>query len=193
PRGIDVAILYDRGRFRLLEKEFIPADTLRTREIVRARGVMEGDTIDVLATHWPSKLHGSSPSDWRRATVAAILLKKVDSLENAGHQKILIVGDFNDTPDSPIFSLLNSKMVNLSSEAAAQGLGSLRYKGRWELIDQALASKNLAREKIFFKIFSPPFILEADKRYLGQKPFRSHIGPRYNGGVSDHLPIIITW
>lgn len=40
-------------------------------------------------------------------------------------------------------------------------------------------------------IFAPGFLLEADKSYLGVKPRRTYIGPRYNGGVSDHLPILL--
>ena len=40
-------------------------------------------------------------------------------------------------------------------------------------------------------IFAPEFLLEEDKSYLGVKPRRTYIGPRYNGGVSDHLPILL--
>ena len=40
-------------------------------------------------------------------------------------------------------------------------------------------------------IFAPGFLLEEDKSYLGVKPRRTYIGPRYNGGVSDHLPILL--
>ena len=40
-------------------------------------------------------------------------------------------------------------------------------------------------------IFAPPFLLEPDAAWLGDKPRRTYVGPRYNGGLSDHLPIIL--
>jgi hypothetical protein len=33
--------------------------------------------------------------------------------------------------------------------------------------------------------------LEPDVAWLGDKPRRTYVGPRYNGGLSDHLPIIL--
>ncbi len=41
------------------------------------------------------------------------------------------------------------------------------------------------------KIFASDFLLEEDERYLGQKLFRTFVGPRYTGGISDHLPVFI--
>ena len=40
-------------------------------------------------------------------------------------------------------------------------------------------------------IFAPPFLLEPDKAWLGEKPRRTYVGPQYNGGLSDHLPVIL--
>ena len=34
-------------------------------------------------------------------------------------------------------------------------------------------------------------LLEKDKKWGGLKPRRTFIGPRYNAGVSDHLPIVL--
>ena len=41
------------------------------------------------------------------------------------------------------------------------------------------------------RVFSHKFLLEEDTKYLGYKIRRTLVGPRYNGGVSDHLPIIL--
>jgi len=30
-----------------------------------------------------------------------------------------------------------------------------------------------------------------DKTYFGLKPFRTYMGPKYEGGYSDHLPVYI--
>jgi hypothetical protein len=40
-------------------------------------------------------------------------------------------------------------------------------------------------------IFDAPFLLEEDEKYYGKKPFRTYLGPRYNGGISDHLPVYL--
>jgi hypothetical protein len=40
-------------------------------------------------------------------------------------------------------------------------------------------------------VFSHRFLLEVDEVYLGYKIRRTLVGPRYNGGVSDHLPVIL--
>ena len=41
------------------------------------------------------------------------------------------------------------------------------------------------------RVFSHKFLLEEDTKYLGYKIRRTLVGPRYNGGVSDHLPIVL--
>lgn len=40
-------------------------------------------------------------------------------------------------------------------------------------------------------IFYRDFLLKDDDTYFGKKPFRTFIGPRYEGGYSDHLPVFI--
>jgi len=90
-------------------------------------------------------------------------------------------------------------LVNLASGLVNRGEGSIKYRAAWELIDMFMVSANLldSNEPIFcadgaMKIYRPPFLLEDDKSFLGQKPFRCFVGPRYNGGISDHLPIMLT-
>jgi hypothetical protein len=40
-------------------------------------------------------------------------------------------------------------------------------------------------------IFRAPFLLEKDGSYTGERPNRTLIGPRYHGGISDHLPVLM--
>ena len=77
--------------------------------------------------------------------------------------------------------------------------GSIKFMGVWELIDHFLVSSNLldTLEPIYchpgsMEIFSHPALLEKDKGYLGVMPKRTYKGPRYNGGYSDHLPVVMT-
>ena len=41
------------------------------------------------------------------------------------------------------------------------------------------------------QIYAPPFLLEPDPAWMGVKPRRTYVGPRYNGGLSDHLPVLL--
>ena len=41
------------------------------------------------------------------------------------------------------------------------------------------------------QIIRHPFLLEEDEKYGGDKPFRTYYGMKYNGGYSDHLPIVL--
>ena len=36
-----------------------------------------------------------------------------------------------------------------------------------------------------------PFLMTEDRSHAGRKPLRTYSGPRYTGGVSDHLPVIL--
>ena len=51
--------------------------------------------------------------------------------------------------------------------------------------------RNPLADSAVMSIFAPPFLLEPDTAWLGDKPRRTYAGPRYNGGLSDHLPIIL--
>jgi hypothetical protein len=81
-------------------------------------------------------------------------------------------------------------LTNLALPLFSEGKGTIKYKGEWEMIDQIIISKSLVTNSEF-SIFSPENLLEKDKTYLGKKPFRTFIGPRYNGGISDHLPVVL--
>ena len=78
--------------------------------------------------------------------------------------------------------------------------GTYKYKGKWERIDHFLVSRQMVGDEGLkylycqedgYDIFAHPFLLEHDKNYLGYKVRRTLVGPRYNGGVSDHLPILL--
>ena len=107
---------------------------------------------------------------------------------------LILCGDFNDTPDSPVFQPLEAIMTNLATPLAADGQGTLRYAGQWDLIDQFWifpAPPLPALPGIRMTILRPPFLLTRDTAHGGLKPLRTYSGPRYLGGVSDHLPILL--
>ncbi len=188
PRGIDVALLYDPERVRLLDFEFITIKEFATREILYAKVALP-DTLHVFVNHWPSKYSGAKASEARRQAVCTALLHKLDSLHRSDSAAaVLLMGDFNATPKEP-------SVMRLTTEGGLKNItpkkgGTIRFKGKWEMIDQMLASPAAAQKIGPAEVFRPAFLLEDDKSFMGEKPRRTNVGPRYNAGASDHLPII---
>lgn len=208
PRGIDVALLYDPARVKVLAYGWITVREFATREILYAKVVFGGeaasrasaldsdsetplpDTLHVYVNHWPSKYGGAKASEHKRQAVCDALLAHLDSVQRAEPAaKIVLTGDFNDSPDAGVIMEL-CRAAQLHNITPKEG-GTIKYKGQWEMIDQMLASPSAAAGKIgSAEVFRPGFLLEEDKVFLGVKPRRTNIGPRYNGGASDHLPVI---
>ena len=207
-RGIDVALLYRKERFRVLSSRAVGVsllDSSATRDILYVCGIpLPGeevaDTLHLFVNHWPSKQSDDSDLSPRRMAAAYALREAIDSVRAIlPEASILIMGDFNDTPDSRILTefLRDMELCTPTADPAAEGLGSIKYKGIWELIDQFFLTENLFNRIVhrengaLMHLFAPAFLLEEDKEFLGQKPRRTFIGPRYNGGVSDNLPILL--
>jgi hypothetical protein len=70
------------------------------------------------------------------------------------------------------------------------GRGTIRYEGKWELIDMFLVSADLD-SFTEMDILEIPFLMIRESRHAGQKPLRTYSGPRYLGGVSDHCPVVL--
>ncbi|MDR2585070.1 MAG: endonuclease [Prevotellaceae bacterium] len=206
-RGLEVALLYRSDRFMVLRSYFLtvplPDPTQHTREILYTKGVLDNlDTLHLFVNHWPSKRGGAKVSLVRRMAASNRLRVSVDSIFNLNpFANIVVMGDFNDTPLSKAVKALckgGKPLYNLTIPLARKKMGTLRYRGRWELIDQIIVSENLLNTEepictsvAHFSIFSAPFLLIRDDKYLGMKPFRTYLGPRYQGGVSDHLPVVL--
>jgi len=195
-RGIDVALLYREDKFTPVEIRSLRVDMpkgKKTRDILYVKGLKKGsrDTLHVFTLHWPSKGGGEEETLPGRLAAAKTLTDVTDSiLSRRPAAMIIVMGDFNDTPLSkPLLAATGSGLTDLAVPLAKAGKGTLRYQGRWELIDHFLVSKSLKKSPM--DIFSPDFLLEEDTKYLGSKPYRTYYGPRYNGGVSDHLPILL--
>jgi len=189
-RGIDVALLYREDRFSPLKYKLHPVEGEGwcSREILEVCGIMNGnDTLSVFVNHWPSRYSGVLETRDKRIAAAEVLAAAVDSIFFvAPWRKIVICGDFNDEPeDKSLGALLDNRpLKNLSSEWKK---GTIKHQGQWTIFDQFIVSINLKGEA---EIFSAPFLLEPDEKYMGNRPKRTYIGYRYHGGFSDHLPVV---
>ena len=217
-RGIDVALLYRKEKFKLLFDSAIsirfPFDTnSRTRDILYVKGVLLGvDTMHLIVSHWPSKYGGAFVTIPKRMYVAQQIRLLADSILGANsNAKILIMGDLNDAPLEkslteglravPPDTSSNDSLFNIMLPLQSIGVGTHFYKGatgaEWNIIDQFIVSRPLyvASQGLGIKerkahIFKAPFLMEQNESGLSI-PNRSYIGMKYHGGYSDHLPIYL--
>jgi len=166
-RGIDCALLYRPSSVKLKSSKSCHlsdscGNVIPTRDILLA----EFDSLAVLVNHHPSKVGKGSAE--KRAIALSRMFALCDSLESCGCKKILCIGDFND---------------NLWGEFSQ---GTIKYNGEWNKIDGYFSRGLDVQETVFIA----PHLTVPDKKFGGRKPFRSYSGPRYLGGVSDHLPVV---
>ena len=196
-RAIDVALIYRTEVFdkvgesvRTPESE---GEKMDTRDILTVRLLRksDGENVNFIVNHHPSKFGGSKASEGRRTAVMKSLSEFCDSLlKSPENAEIVAMGDFNDNPDGEQFALLEGILVNKSGILHEEGEGTIRYEGRWDLIDMFFTSPDLAGRSEM-RIERVPFLMIRERKHPGEKPFRTYSGPRYIGGVSDHCPIIL--
>lgn len=89
-------------------------------------------------------------------------------------------------------------LYNLFAKNRSVPPGSHKYQGEWSQLDQIILSSSLTDTTSQMqlipgsaRIFSPSFLLIKDKTWRGERPFRTYYGFKYEGGYSDHLPLIV--
>lgn len=203
-RGIDVAIIYDTTR---LQVDFIKYYTINlkgrpTRDILYTKFIYGKDSFHVLVNHWPSRYSGTLQSESSRL-IASMKLKSIcDSIFITNKMaKLIIMGDFNDNPTNKSLKSLceisevigESYLVNLMNDMR---YGTHKFHGIWSVFDQFIISKVLieglrSEFEVNLSVSQVKFLYEKDEKYLGIKPFRTFYGFKYNGGYSDHIPILL--
>ena len=215
-RGIDVALLYQRDRFKLLDYEYIRVSPLKdfrpTRDILHATGLITlQDTLDIYVVHAPSRSGGEKLSRPYRIHFSKTLMTEIEKLKcKRRTPKILILGDFNDLPGSPAINKIlaarasegvidDNNLYHLLARQVKQNKeGSYKYKGEWNLLDHFIVSGSLLHtdNKIYTseslaQIVHLPFLMTDDKTYGGKRPYRTYYGMKYENGYSDHLPLLM--
>lgn len=71
------------------------------------------------------------------------------------------------------------------------GWGSHKYQGEWRYIDQVFLLADAPWEVKKLKLLKFDHLLTDDKGQTGQRPKRTHRGLLYEGGLSDHLPLLL--
>lgn len=212
-RGIDAALLYRDDYLKCIAQQFIrvrfPDKRKHTRDILYATlRTLNGDTLHVFVNHWPSRSGGQRQSEPGRMLAASLVRNKVDSIFTCNPlAHIVITGDMNDGPlDNSLRKELKaltdtaqakpSALFNLSAYKMKESTGTIKYQGKWSVFDQIIVSGGLLRGTLrtdvsLCHIFRADYLFEPDNRYQGVKPFRTYLGPKYNKGFSDHLPVYL--
>lgn len=213
PRGIDCALLFNPAVFSLTEANkhilHVPDEPdFRTRDILEVRGNLIGIEITLFINHWPSRKEGVKQTAHRRICAAQLLRKRVDEILHFDPlANILIMGDFNDTPDDEsMYKILRAKgqhelsgndLINLLMEKEHHGLGTHVHQGTWMVFDQLIVSQALLQGRNGLSVKQNNAFIFKDNELLftypngKTKPNASYSGDTYHGGYSDHLPVYL--
>lgn len=210
-RGVDVALLYNPKLFHVTSSRpipyILPNDTaFKTRDVLLVSGVLAEEPFHILVNHWPSR-RGDKSSELRDFA-AAINKHITDSIYNADPSaKIVIMGDLNDDPTNySCRVVLDAKkkqkdvksggLFNTMWQFFDHGIGSLSYKGQWNLFDQIIISESLLGKDYsslkYWKseIFNRNFLIQQEGKNKGY-PLRTFSEGKFINGYSDHFPVLI--
>lgn len=208
-RGIDCALLYDPEQFTVTNSKLVlstpfEGDTVHlTRGFLIVDGQLAGERICFIVNHWPSR-GAESPV---RVHAAKQVKALTDSLLHIDKKmKIVVMGDMNDDPMDESMLALGARKYKSGMKADQfynpwwetledKGVGTLLYRGKWNLFDHIVLSRPLVKAKKGLRydhneVFIRDFLIQQDGKYKGS-PLRTHGGRVWLNGYSDHLPTII--
>ena len=212
-RGVDVGLLYNPRLFKVLDVTnhtlVIPDNpNFRTRDQMCVTGILDGDTLSVIVNHWPSRLGGQERSSYLREAAGELSKHIADSLwAIRPNQGVIVMGDLNDDPQDKSCAVeLGAKrdqdkvephgFFNPWWRVLDKGIGTLAYKGQWNLFDQIIISGTLLKHNhaplqySSCKVNNFDFLFDTEGQRQGY-PKRTFASGAWLNGYSDHFPTII--
>ncbi|MBP6549500.1 MAG: endonuclease/exonuclease/phosphatase family protein [Flavobacterium sp.] len=233
-RGIDVALLYQKKHFKPTSFINVPLIIYRgnnnekeketeedkadkdkievgkdnrvyTRDILLVTGFLDGEEINIMVNHWPSRSGGEKKSSPFREAAGRLSRKIMDSIYKVNpNAKIITMGDYNDgSYNKSIKEGIGAKLkksevkpfgiYNPFEQMAKDGHASLFYRDSGDIFDQIMVSETLIKSDYstyqYWKagIYNKPFMIEKFGRYAGY-PLRHS---ENEIGYSDHFPVYI--
>lgn len=233
-RGIDVGLLYRKKYFKpsnfinipliiyrrndsekeketdedKIDKDKIEIandNRIYTRDILLVTGFLDGEEINILVNHWPSRSGGEKKSSPFREAAGKLARKVMDSIYKVNPKsKIILMGDLNDgaynksvkveigaklkKSEVPAFGIYNP-----FEQMYKDGHATLFYRDSGDIFDQIMVSETLIKEDRstfqYWKagIYNKPFMIQKFGRYAGY-PLRHS---ENEIGYSDHFPVYI--
>ncbi len=140
--NIRVGFFYNPDRVRLKRLRTIddPAFIGSRLPLVGEFENRSGTPFTVVNVHFVSK-RGGEPANQTRIAQAEAVHNFVQSLAN-----VIVLGDINDTPQSPTAKVLTRTLVNTSTQIAPNDRFTYSFRGMREMIDQIFLSPVLASQ-----------------------------------------------
>jgi endonuclease/exonuclease/phosphatase family metal-dependent hydrolase len=203
-RGIDVALIYRTDRFTVTGSRKInvsdSAAGFFTRDILLVEGVTAaGDSVCILVNHWPSK-KGGEEADAHRLRIADTLRRLMLELHaKQPSAAIIAMGDMNSAADEEALTqgmgfgtdTVSPDGIRLLTQRLPSDMGSHKYQGEWRYIDHVFLLADEPWQVKKLKLLRFDNLLIDDGNRPGQRPKRTYQGTRYEGGLSDHLPLLL--
>ena len=234
-RGIDVALLYQKKHFKPTSYVNIPliiykkqeakvakkekeeetddkvvaenaSERVYTRDQLLVTGFLDGDEINIIVNHWPSRSGGEKKSSPFREAAGALNRKIIDSLVKINpNAKIITMGDLNDgSYNRSVKVALGAKLkkeelktagdiYNPFEQMAKDGNATLFYRDAGDIFDQIMISEEFVKKDYssfrYWKagIWNKPYMIQTTGQYKGY-PLRHSMNEI---GFSDHFPAYI--
>jgi Endonuclease/Exonuclease/phosphatase family len=177
-----------------------------TRDQLLVTGFLDGEEINIIVNHWPSRSGGEKKSSPFREAAGALNRKIIDSLFKINpNAKVITMGDLNDgTYNKSVKIALGAKLkkeqlktpsdiYNPFEQMAKDGMGTIAYRDAWDVFDQIMISEQFVKKDFssfrYWKagIFNPPFLIQNTGQYKGY-PLRHGANEE---GFSDHFAVYV--
>ena len=179
-----------------------------TRGFLTVKGSLAGDDIAVIVCHLPSR---AATSFYRELGAEQMRHLKDSLIAAEPNLKVIVMGDMNDDPMDPsmakslrarkkIADVKSGDMFNPWWKTLADGNGTIKYDGGYNLFDQIILSPQLLNPEgkkdfstlkyVKHQIFSREYMLQQEGKFKGY-PKRTFSGGVWLNGFSDHLPSIV--
>jgi len=233
-RGIDVALLYQKKHFKVTSFTNVPlliyrnqegkadkkdteeatddvivvdksADRVYTRDQLLVTGFLDGEEINLIVNHWPSRSGGEKKSSPFREAAGRLNRKIMDSIfELNPNAKIITMGDLNDgSYNKSVKKEIGAKrkkeelkpfdIYNPFEEMFYKGHSTLFYRDAGDIFDQIMVSESLVKKDYssfqYWKagIYNKPYLITTSGQYKGY-PLRHTMTEI---GYSDHFPVFV--
>lgn len=214
---INVPLIINRNQLKTVKKEEAEEktddlieiskkdDRVYTRDILLVTGLLDGEEINILVNHWPSRSGGEKRSSPFREAAGLKNREIMDSIFKINpNAKIISMGDLNDgTYNKSVKEGIGAKMkkedvkqfgiYNPFEEMHRKGHASLFYRDAGDIFDQIMVSESLIQKDYstfqYWKagIYNKPYMIQTTGQYKGY-PLRNSIS---EPGFSDHFPVYI--
>jgi hypothetical protein len=180
-------------------------DRIYTRDILLVTGFLDGEEVNVMVNHWPSRAGGEKKSSPSREAAGRLNRKIMDSIYKINpNAKIITMGDLNDgSYNKSVKEGIGAKrkqsevqefgVYNPFEEMFYKGNATLFYRDAGDIFDQIMVSETFLKKDFssfrYWKagICNRPYMITPSGQYKGY-PLR-HSNTEI--GYSDHFPSYI--